>query len=510
MENLGISLGDYSVSKGLDASAQGQADLSSDQLNDLKKALEAGHQLGSDQSGNQSTGGALKVESLERTLKVITFKESDIRFWKRFPKTPAFNTVEEYNQLTSFGNDRGGFNNEGELPEEEDTTFKRKSELVKYLGTTRVVTHQMNLVRNAHGNAYQQQVDGGIKWILRKADQALFWGDSAIISQEWNGLYAQHMNNEAFGSLEEYCSSDVVIDLRGNQLTETNIEDGSQVIMRQFGHADLLVAPPVVCSDFSTGFYARKRIAAGTPAVSAGQHVAGQYINKFDSMFGIIDIDYDIFASKPNSSGKKLGASASHPKAPSAPTAAGSPTTVLTDGLTKFGDSAGSYFYMVTAINRYGESAPTQLGGTVVVTGTEAVDLDFTATAGTYSAAAFVIYRSKVDPAGTASQTTFYPILTVPATGSDAKRGSLANGVDGASAGNVRDRNRFLPGTEEALLIETTDQVINFKQLAPIMKMDLARLSPAERFMVLLYGTPFLYAPSKMVRYINIGRKAVV
>ena len=38
------------------------------------------------------------------------------------------------------------------------------------------------------------------------------------------------------------------------------------------------------------------------------------------------------------------------------------------------------------------------------------------------------------------------------------------------------------------------------------MKMDLAILSPAYRFMVLLYGTPFLYAPKKMVRLINIGR----
>jgi len=101
----------------------------------------------------------------------------------------------------------------------------------------------------------------------------------------------------------------------------------------------------------------------------------------------------------------------------------------------------------------------------------------------------------------------FYPIITVPVTGSDAKRGSLANGVDGAAVGKVRDRNRYLPGTENAYLTQHDTDVYEFKQLAPLMKMDLAILGPARRFMVLLYGTPIVYAPGKIIRFINIGRK---
>ena len=45
-----------------------------------------------------------------------------------------------------------------------------------------------------------------------------------------------------------------------------------------------------------------------------------------------------------------------------------------------------------------------------------------------------------------------------------------------------------------------------FKQLAPIMKMDLALLSPAKRWMVLMYGTPILKAPRKLLRFVNVGR----
>jgi hypothetical protein len=507
MDNLGISLADYQHGAGFDSDAMGQANLSADQLADLSKALEAGSLLGSDQSGSQTTGGSLKVESLERNLKVITFKESDIKFWKRFPKAAAFNTVEEYNQLVSYGTERGGFNNEGELPEEEDSTYQRRSELVKYLGVTRSVTHQMQLVKTNVGNVFQKEVQNGIMWILRKADRALFWGDAAVISQEWNGLYAQHMNNDAYASMEEYYNSDVVVDLRGKILKEESIEEGAQVIVRNFGQADLFISAPVVLSDFATGFYARKRINVGQSG-AVQNAVMGQYISKFQSMYGIIEMDFDIYAAKPNGAGKKLSSVASSAKAPAAPTSIGV-TVVTGDGLSKFADGVADYFYAVAAVNRYGESALTQTGGSITVANaTDAVDLEFTATAGPYAPTAYVIYRTDADPSGTAAQSVFYPIMTVPASGSDAKRGSLANGSDGASAGEVRDRNRFLPKTEEGMLLDSSIDVIQFKQLAPLMKMDLAKLSPADRFMVLLYGTPFMFAPNKVVRYINIGRDA--
>ena len=81
----------------------------------------------------------------------------------------------------------------------------------------------------------------------------------------------------------------------------------------------------------------------------------------------------------------------------------------------------------------------------------------------------------------------------------------LTDGYDGGSAGVVRDKNRTIAGCDEAFLIDSGEDVWSFKQLAPLMKMDLAVLSPATRFMLLLYGTPILYAPKKMVTFRNIG-----
>ena len=82
----------------------------------------------------------------------------------------------------------------------------------------------------------------------------------------------------------------------------------------------------------------------------------------------------------------------------------------------------------------------------------------------------------------------------------------VTRGYDGGGADIIRDMNRFLPDTDQSMLAQFDNEVVEFAQLAPLMKMDLAVLSPAFRFMVLLYGTPFLYAPKKLVRFINIGK----
>lgn len=502
--DVSVNLDAYQHGVNFADDALNQANLTSEQLANLTKALEAGDlQGGALNNPNQTNGGALKLESLEKNLKLITFRESDIRFWKRFPKAAAFNTVEEYNQQTSYGTDRGGFNNEGELPEEEDSQYRRKAQLVKYLGVTKSVTHQMQLVATNVGSIMQKETTNGILWILRKANRALFHANSAMISQEWNGLSAQHGENDAYPTMEEYYTSQVIIDLRGKTLREGNIEEGCQVILNKFGQADLLIAPPVVLSDFAAGFYDAKRIMVGQPN-AVNNATMGQHVSKFQSMYGLIDFEYDIFAAKP--AGKLSSAAATSPKAPTAPTAGVAPA-VGADALTRFTDGAGNYYYAVTAINRYGESAMTQLGATVAVTIADSVDLDFAATAGAYQPTAYRVYRSLVNPAAAFGNTVMYPLFDVAATGTS-KFGSLAAGVDGAAAGLVRDRNRWVGATEEAWLLQADTDVIEFKQLAPLMKMPIAKLSPADRFMVLLYGTPLLYAPDKMVRYINVGRDA--
>ena len=503
--SLSISLGDYSLGHGASFGQEDMKGASMDSagLAELSKAMEAGHVQGGD-IGNpsQTNAGALKYESLDNALRLTQWKDSHIRFWKRVAKEAAYSTVEEYNVQTSYGQDRGGFWAEGELPEEENSLYTRKIEKVKFMGVSRGVTHVAQLVKNQVGDLYRKEISDGMLYLLQKADRGLLYADEAVISDEWNGIYAQHMNMDNYTSIEGYMTSDHVIDMRGVALKESVIEDACETLLTYFAHPDLLVGPPQIITDFSLQLFAQRRFnqaGGGNP----GQTGLGQPVTKYFSRFCTIDLEHDIFAIKGNA--KKLGGTANSPKAPATPTPT-SATIVAAAPLTRFDDGDGDYYYAVSGVNRYGQSALVQVGGTITVAADEAVDLIFVSGGGAYAPEAYVVYRSKVDPAQAAADTDFYPILTVPASGTDIKRGSLSGGVDGAAALAVRDNNRWLPGTEEAMLMQSDKDIFGFKQLAPMMKMDLAVLAPINRFMILLYGTPILYVPTKTIRFINIGK----
>lgn len=85
MENAFVSWRDYEGLQGFGATSQ--ADVA-----DLRKALVAGQDVNS--PGVVVGGGfPLRIESLERTLKVVTYRMDDVRLWRNITKLPAYNTV---------------------------------------------------------------------------------------------------------------------------------------------------------------------------------------------------------------------------------------------------------------------------------------------------------------------------------------------------------------------------------------------------------------------------------
>jgi len=472
------------------------------QIDALSKALEAGNLKGGAESG-QTNIGALKLESLDRNLKTLDFTENEIRFYKKLPKSRARNTVEEYNQLTEYGGFNGGFISEGALPNEADSQYARQSEVIKYIGQTGSVTIQTQLVDTALQGIeiYQKEVRNRMLSVLRIADNACFYGDAASIPLEFNGFYAQHLNNGGYSNLAEYFASDFVIDLRGAALTQESLDNGVNTLIDNHAMPNYFISTQSTLTGFAKSFHNNQRINIGQVGAVSNATV-GQEINMYQSQFGKIDLDWDIYASRPNGRGKVVSAMSEGTGTPAAPIAGTAPTPT-TDTATSFDDGAGSYRYFVTARNAAGESAPTALGGVIAVTGTQAVDLTFTAGSGTFAATSYRVYRTKVGD--TAATARHYPILDIPATGSGV-RGSLAAGFDGAAALSVRDRNRILPDTSDGMLLEMSEQVVGFKTLGmDMMKIPIARIAMADRFIVSMFCSPFLFAPRKMVKFINIG-----
>jgi hypothetical protein len=229
----------------------------------------------------------------------------------------------------------------------------------------------------------------------------------------------------------------------------------------------------------------------------------GQSVNNIVTQFGRVAIKADKFFDF--AAPVKIGKGKTSEKAPNAPVADPStPVAVAVDSKGMFGtENAGPYFYAVTAKNRYGESEPVLLNSTAQAVGaTQSVTLKFTgATSSAYPETCYVIYRSEMDPADITTADLF-PIFEVSKT-------ELAAGWDGAAAGTVHDRNRWIAGTKSALVYFNGSEMMEYLELGGTMKLDYAIVGPRRSFSVLNYGTPVEYQPGKIARIINIGKRGI-
>lgn len=434
----------------------------------LNKALSAGHETN---PLNLEGGGAFRVESLENSLKVLSYGDQHIKFWKKIPKQKAFSTVEQYGQLLDYGRQQGAFVGEGVLPDTNDSTYARKAAFVKFLGTTREVSHPMTMVNSAFGNVVARQNQDGILWLLKQLEQSLFWGDSKLAPGGNEGL--------EFDGINKMIDPENTINLKGSYLEEKHINWGAQMIIQNYGTPTDLFLPFEVMAQFSQEFFPKERVIMPT----ASGYQAGVVVNKFMTHGGEVDFNPNIFLTKT----RPLSPNASSFKAPAVGTLSVTDGNVLVDT----GElPAGTYKYQVTFNNAHGESIPSN-EVTVVIAGADAgkgVKLNITNPVSTAFPIEFIrLYRSEVN--GTA----LYEInkFAVATTNS----GSVTTHVDNGSV---------FANTYTAFMGEMSADVLAFKQLAPMMKMDLATLGPVIRWMVLLYGVPVIYAPKKWMRFTNI------
>lgn len=470
------------------------------QAGDLIKAMQAGQITGRDTTGLGLTQEPLKIESLETALKVLDYRTADIKLYNALPKLTAYNTVEEYLQLSSYGSERGGFYNEGELSEVEDSTYIRRAEHVKYMQVTGEVTLQAQMVRS-YVDAMKQEVQNKMMWIMRLANRTLTKGDADVIPQEFNSIYKQHQSvgtgtGYLYADNAAYYDSGTVIDMRGKSIKQENIEQGAVLVDSNYGTATDFFAPTSVISALSQDYYNRQRFMFTGNASPVGGTL-GTVPQAIATTLGNINLHSDKFMKAGEARFATQGATS--PQAPAAPTV--SDADVVADpGKSKFiAADAGNVYYAVAAINSKGESPLTVFATAVTLAAGSSVDLTVTEGVGANQTSGYVIYRTELTTAGTAAGLAFYPIFKVG-------KASAAAGFDGAGAGKVRDRGLFLPNTEQAFITQMTEDVMSWKQLAPMSKLDLAVLAMSRRFIVFQFGTPILYSPKKLVRYINVGR----
>jgi len=438
---------------------------------DLFKALSAGSDI-NNPGASPGVGFPLRTESLEATLKNLTYEMDEIKLFKAIPKVPAANTVEEFNRLLSYGaggarSFNQGFFTEGDLPEEQDSTYERVTVLIKYLGIVGRVTHVANTIRAAHGSAIALETMNKTMELLRNLENGLFFGDSALIPEQWDGLY----------KLISTGAPDNVIDLRGASLTEEQLNDMLLQIRDNFGMATDAYFGTGPFADLAKQVYDRQRF-----SYAPAPGVLGATITAFQGQHGRINMHDHVFITEgglPIAAG--LGRADRRPLAPSISVAAAAAPAV---GSLFVAADAGTYFYRVVAGNRYGLSTPVNTAAVVVAAGD---GVTFTVTDGGQDTSFYEIYRT--------------------APGAAVGTATLMTRVARSGATQViTDLNSDIPGTSKGFVLMQNQRSFSWAQLLPMTRIPLAAIDTSIRWAQVLYGAVKMYTPAKNVVVKNIGR----
>lgn len=449
--------------------------MTAEQLGELTKALSAGNDVNNPGSA-PGVGFPLRVESLERTLKNVTYRMEHIRLWKNIPKIPALNTVEEHNEISSYGSGNEGFVAEGALPGEDDTTYARKTVQIKFLGTTRRVTHPMTMIKPAHGNVIANETVAGTMWLLRVLERALFNADSSLSSLQFDGFA------KLIAGAPQAATN--VIDMRGQPLDEDALIDAALIISDSpnFGVPTHLHINPKVKADLVKSFFPKARYELGND----GNGMVGLDKKGFTSPAGEVMFEPNVFLDDGGAPLPAFGGALA-PAVPTISTAA----AVASDAASLFAAAdAGSYFYKVTAHNDFGSSVALDFvaGPTAIaVAAGQKVTIGLTPGVGQGATKWYQVYRTV--KGGAAGNTRL--IARIPATG---------------GAQTITDLNASLPFTTKGFMWQQNLECLSFKQLAPMLKIPLATVDMSVRWSQLLYGSPVLYAPGRSVMFVNIGR----
>ncbi len=475
---------------------EGFGTVSRETLDTLLKALSAGTYNAA--PNTLTNGAALQVESLDSSLKSVTFEDKHLKLWPTISKDKAYNITEEYNRQTSYGeSSNGGFfdANSGTAPSEQTSAYNRQIQEIKYLGTTRIVTHPLTLVKPAHGPVIAREIRNGTMYILQNLERQLYSAndffesatatftgaasDVHAASAKFNGLgqqirvgdsdsKAQYTGWEAYGG-----TNSVVRDLNGAALAEEDLEELAVKVLENHGMPSDLHIDHKTYADLNKLFYPKERNITGQ---FNGQ--AGTPLQTFNSIAGPLKVTGNTFL-RP----KDAPLAVAETGAPAAPV--NSASGVEADTSSELGDA--TYHYKVSAVNNAGESLPTANRSQAVTSGNR---VTLTIDAGTTGALYYAVFR------GTASTGPWKFIGYV----------KDSNGTVGGGGATFRDAGHKNPGTATGFLLTMDADNLIWKQLAPLMKMDLAVTGPAFRWMQLLYGTPIVFRPLYHGLFENVGR----
>lgn len=448
----------------MDMNYEGFARATQETLEYLTKAMTAGSGV----DAAAFTGGrALTLESLDQTLVNILWSQDEAKLFQLLKKQAIKSPVHQFDKRTGVGAGDGAWVAEGGDSIEADQSIARAYVTAKYLQTKRVVTLQATL-SNMIEDAIALEKNAGTLWLIQQVEKALFYGNSANVAEEPDGLIAQ-------------IPASNIIDVRGADATSSTFEDklneGARTIRNNYGKASHLIGSTMMMNDVQKLIRDRVRFGDGQNGFGSG------IFSKYPTPFGNFDIVDDIFITE----GTTPVASSLTSLRPGTITI-GSITTPA-DAASEFVTAdAGDYWYKIVPVNKYGDGVAVATSAAETVAAGDKVVIPITN--GSPAATAYKVYRSKK---GAVDASDCRYAFTTAVTGSPM---------------NIIDYNSYLPGCSDAFLLNlnTTYDAIEFAQFLPMLKFDLYPTAACTfPFLLMLFGCLAVKKTSQHIRIKNLS-----
>jgi hypothetical protein len=480
--------------------AVSSAALDAGQAEELAKTMSVGHPYAGAASGMVG-GAALQNESIDATLKSVTYQADSLVMWPSIPQDRAYSLVEQFNRTNSYGDGGSPFVPESGSPQMQDWDVQRHSNRVVFLATRRGVSLPATMVRmNAGQDLESKESEAGTLWLLQKLETELyrgladfsnagaFDGSIAAIPAKQQNLALDGIERQIVAGDQDYtaqakvfdgfgANQSVISDLQGALISETTIEDLANVLVEQFSRPNELHTANKAMSDFVKQFFPKERVTA--LGLSDGAR-AGYVVKTMATTAGDI-------ALKTNTHLRSKQTPKSQNDRPGVPAAPASATaTPVTPGTSQLAAGA-NYIYEVSACNEQGEGASTAVSSQVTIANSgDTVSLAIGAPAAGNVPSHYAVYRTNSKGAGVRQFIGFC-----------AYRGATTTFID---AGGRTE------GAQTAYMLDIRPENLVWKQLAPLMKVNLAQVSLAKEWILLLAGTAIVFAPRRLGLIKNIGR----
>lgn len=450
----------------------------------LMKALTAGDSANPAAMG--TSGNTLQLQSLESQLvSALAVEARDFKLTALSPRNAVGSTVHQYTQETGFGGPDGFFTGELGDPIDSNSTFARVTRNIKYMQTKREVSLQATQLNPAIGGAAEATEERlGTLAMLAAAEYFTFHGDESITPNIFSGYPAQ-IRSEA---------SQNVFDMVGARLTsvggEDTFEEAVRSVYEQGGEISDAFFPPILAQDWQNLLKDRYRY-------DTNNNTAGQKLTTYQTMYGNdimiagragIDKQYKVKTIPTPFSDTTL-----RPSAPTFALAAQS----TTGGTGFLSTTAGTYRYVVYAIDQNGLISAGAAAANVAVTTGQEVKITITpgAAVGGYYASGYIVCRGKKDDTTSTDIREMYKVAAV------------AGGADTITL----DQNDELPGTAEILMLSSNlpQPTYQFDTFMDLRRFDLGPTRASLPFLLIWYLTPDMKVAKRNALIKNVAHAGV-